>query len=71
MKVEGEIDPVKYGVLWQKVEGMDSKLNKLEDQMDELIGLANKSKGGMWAGMAIVSFMGGVAGFFSHWFMGK
>lgn len=64
-----EIDPVRYGVLWQKVEDyerrfitMDNKLDKLENQIAELLELANKSKGGFWMGMTIASGVGGVLG---------
>jgi len=54
-----EIDPVKYGVLWQKVQDMDKKMDKMEDQIDQLLELANRSNGGLWAGMAIASMAGG------------
>ena len=57
-----EIDPVKYGVLWQKVQDMDKKVDKMERQLEELLELANKSKGGFWMGMTIASAMGGVIG---------
>ena len=71
----GEIDPVRYGVLWQKVEdyerrfnAMDRKLDKLEDQITELLALANKSKGGFWAGMTIASGVGAIVSWFAgHW----
>jgi hypothetical protein len=53
-----EIDPVKYGVLWERVQNMDRKLEKMEGQMDELMALANKSKGGFWMGMTIASSVG-------------
>jgi hypothetical protein len=55
-----EIDPVKYGVLWERVQQMDKKIDKMERQIEELLALANKSKGGLWAGMAIASAIGGV-----------
>ena len=71
MKIEGDIDPVKYGVMWQKVQSMEKTINKLECQMEELLELANKSKGGMFAGMAVVSFIGGIAGYISHVFTMK
>ena len=58
----GEIDPVKYGVLWERVQQMDKKMDKMEHQIEELLALANKSKGGLWAGMAIASSVGGVVG---------
>lgn len=64
----GEIDPVKYGVLWQKVQDMDKKMDKLERNVEELVELANKSKGGLWFGMSIVSGVSAVVGFIlSHW----
>ncbi len=53
-----EIDPVKYGVLWERVQNMDRKLEKMEHQMDELMALANKGKGGFWMGMTIASSVG-------------
>jgi hypothetical protein len=55
-----EIDLVKYGVLWQKVQEMDKKVDKMERQLEELLALANKGKGGFWMGMTIASAVGGV-----------
>ena len=62
----GEIDPVRYGALWQKVQDMDKKIDKMESQITELVALANKSRGGFWVGMAISSAIGGVMGFFAN-----
>lgn len=62
-----EFDPVKYGAMWQKVQDLDRKIDKMEDQIDQLLAMANKSKGGMFFGMAVVSFIGGLAGFIMHW----
>lgn len=64
----GEIDLVKYGVLWQKVQEMDKKVDKMERQLEELLALANKSKGGFWMGMTIASSVGAVVSWFAgHW----
>lgn len=64
----GEIDPVRYGVLWQRVQEMDKKMDKVERQLEELVALANKSKGGFWMGMMIASGIGGVVSWVvSHW----
>ena len=41
-----DIDLVKYGVLWQKVESMEAKIDKMEAQLETLIELANKGRGG-------------------------
>jgi len=54
-----EIDLVKYGVLWERVQNMDKKMDKMEGQIAELLELANKSKGGFWMGMTIASGVGG------------
>lgn len=56
----GEIDPVRYGVLWERVQNMDKKIDKMEGQIAELLELANKSKGGFWMGMTIASSVGAV-----------
>jgi hypothetical protein len=72
-----EIDPVKYGVLWQKVQDyerrfdeMSAKIDKLETNIDKLVDLANQGKGSFYAGMVMVSAVGSVMGYLSHW-LGK
>ena len=69
-----EIDLVKYGVLWQKVQDyerrfddMDKKMDKMESQLAQLVALANQGRGGFWAGMALVSALSSVIGYISHW----
>lgn len=73
--MSADIDLVRYGVLWQKVEDyerrfdqMDKKMDKLESQLEQLVGLANQGKGGFWAGMALVSAVSSVIGYFTHFF---
>ena len=64
----GEIDLVKYGVLWQRVQEMDKKMDKMERQLEDLLALANKGRGGLWMGMTLASIGGGVISWFaSHW----
>lgn len=70
-----DIDLVKYGVLWQKVEDyerrfddMDKKMTKMEGQLEQLVALANQGRGGFWAGMALVSAISSVIGYFSNFF---
>jgi hypothetical protein len=62
-----EIDPVKYGAMWQRVndyerrfEVIDKKLDKMEGQIEELLALANKGRGGFWMGMTIASSVGAI-----------
>ena len=68
MADNNEIDLVKYGVLWQKVQDMDKKMDKVERQLDELMALANKGRGGLWFGMTIVSGVSAVVGYLlNYW----
>jgi hypothetical protein len=64
---EPEIDLVKYGAMWQRVqdyerrfEVVDKKLDKMESQLEELLALANKGRGGFWMGMTIASSVGAI-----------
>jgi hypothetical protein len=68
-----EIDPVKYGVLWQKVQDyerrfddMSAKIDKMESSIETLVAMANQGKGGFWMGMVIVSAVGSVIGYFAN-----
>ena len=76
------IDPYTYGHLTAQVEAMgkmmekmdkanSEKLGKLEKNIEDLMALANKSKGGLWAGMAIVSGISGFLSFITGWWLHK
>jgi hypothetical protein len=62
-------DPYKYGKLVAQVEAMEKKIDKLEAGMDELLELANRSKGGFFAGMAVVSAVSALVGYITHYWM--
>ena len=71
--MQPEIDPVKYGVLWQKVQDyerrfdvMDKKMDKMESQLEHLVALANQGRGGFWMGMAVVSAISSVVGYVAN-----
>jgi hypothetical protein len=66
-----EIDAVKFGVTWQKVESMEQEVAELRKDVKELLELANKGRGGFWAGMAVVSAFSTFIGFMSHYFTGR
>ena len=68
---EFEIDPVKYGQLWEKVDNLTNKVDKLEEGMEELLALANKSRGGFWVGMMVVSALSTFVGYLTHLFASK
>lgn len=72
---QSEIDPIKYGVLWQKVQDyerrfddMDKKMTKMEEHLDQLVALANQGRGGFWVGMAVVSGASAIAGYVMSFF---
>ena len=53
------IDPIEYGKLLAKVEALETKIVGMDNDIKQLLALANQSKGGFWMGMAIASFAGG------------
>ena len=60
-------DPYKYGKLVATVESLSAKVDKLERGMEELLELANKSKGGFWMGMVIASSISAFIGYITHY----
>jgi hypothetical protein len=73
-----EIDPVKYGVLWQKVEDYERKFDSMEKKIDamdndvkKLVAMAERSKGSLWALMGVASVVGGVATWITDLFFKK
>jgi hypothetical protein len=54
------IDPVQYGRLLASVESLEAQVEAMERNVVTLLELANKSKGGLWAGMALASIFGGL-----------
>lgn len=66
-----EIDPIKVGVMWQKMETMEREVSELRDDVKKLLAMAERSKGGLWAGMICVSALSSIVGFFAHWFTAK
>lgn len=62
------VDLYKYGKLVATVESLEKKVDKLEAGMEELLELANQSKGGLWAGMAVVAAVSSIVTFIASWF---
>jgi hypothetical protein len=58
-----EIDPREFGKLEAQVEALQLEVHGLRQDIKLLLEMANKSKGGMFAGMAIASFIGGLVTF--------
>ena len=66
-----EIDPIKFGVTWQKVEAMEYEVAELRKDVKQLLELANKGRGGLWAGMMVVSAISAFVGFLSQYLTNK
>jgi hypothetical protein len=58
-----EIDPREFGKLEAQVEALQAEVHALRQDIKTLLEMANKSKGGMFVGMAIASFIGGLITF--------
>ena len=54
------IDPVKFGLLIVQVKTLETQVDDLQKDVKTLLALANKSKGGLWVGMTLASFFGGI-----------
>ncbi len=72
------IDLREFGRLEEKVEAQGREIGEVKDGMrdmttklDELLALANKGKGGFWAGMTFVSMAGTAAGWVLHNVFGR
>ena len=66
-----DVDMFKYGQLVAQVEAMDKKVDAMDKDLKELLALANKGKGGMWAGMIFISAISSVIGYLTHFFLNK
>ena len=62
-----DIDPVKVGVMWQKVEAMEKEVAEMRTDIKELLAMANKGRGGFWVGMMVVSGVSSLIGFLTHY----
>ena len=54
-----DIDPVKVGVMWQKVEAMEKEVAEMRSDIKTLLAMAERSKGSLWALMGVASVVGG------------
>jgi hypothetical protein len=58
-----DIDPREFGKLEAQVEALQAEVHGLRQDIKELLEMANRSKGGMFVGMAIASVVGGIISF--------
>ena len=63
-----DIDPREFGRLEAEVHSLRTQVANMQDDIKRLLALANRSKGGLWVGMTLASFFGGVVSWVaSHW----
>jgi len=65
------IDRIEYGRMLATVSALEKKIDKMETTLDELLALANKGRGGFWAGMMIASLIGALVSYFSKAIIGQ
>lgn len=58
-----DIDARDFGKLEAQVEALQKEMHILSTDVKTLLEMANKSKGGLWVGMSLASFGGGVVTF--------
>lgn len=58
-----DIDARDFGKLEAQVEALQKEVHTLSTDVKALLELANKSKGGLWIGMSLASFGGGLVTF--------
>lgn len=64
-----DIDPFKYGILTNKVESLEKKVDKLEAGMEQLLKLANQSQGGFWVAMGVAAFLSSIVTALIGWWI--
>jgi|TARA_R110000824_G_scaffold38370_2_gene117263 putative methionine-R-sulfoxide reductase with GAF domain len=52
-----DINPQEFGKMKEQIEQLQKSQDELAKDMKEMLALANQSKGGFWAGMAIAAFV--------------
>ena len=55
-----DIDPREFGKLEAEVQSLRAQMTLLQNDVRELLELANKSKGGLWLGMSIAAALGSI-----------
>jgi hypothetical protein len=71
-----ELDPVKYGILWNTVENNEAKFQALEKKIDKMEGNIEKllenqahQKGAGWLAIGMLSVLSTIGGWFIHWWI--
>ena len=71
MAENDSFDMFKFGGLVNQVENLQAKVDSMDRDIKELLELANRSKGGLWFGMTVVSVVSGIISFFAGLYHSK
>jgi hypothetical protein len=55
-----EIDPVKFGLLIGQVKTLENQVADMQQDVKELLEIANRVKGGIWLGGVGITMLSGV-----------
>jgi hypothetical protein len=66
-----EFDMFKFGGLVQQVETLQAKVDGMDRDIKELLELANRSKGSLWALMGVASLVGGFVAYVTNFLFHK
>jgi response regulator of citrate/malate metabolism len=73
-----ELDPVRYGVLWNTVENyekkfdvMEKKMDKMESNIEKLLENQAHQKGASWLAIGMLTTLSTLGGWAVHWFTNK
>jgi hypothetical protein len=66
-----EFDMFKFGGLVQQVETLQNKVDGMDRDIKELLELANRSKGSLWALMGVASLVGGFVAYITNFLFHK
>jgi hypothetical protein len=66
-----EFDMFKFGGLVQQVETLQAKVDGMDRDIKELLELANRSKGSLWALMGVASVVGGFVAYVTNFLFHK
>jgi hypothetical protein len=64
-------DMFKFGGLVNQVENLQAKVDSMDRDIKELLELANRSKGSLWALMGVASLVGGFVAYITNFLFHK
>lgn len=62
MEASAKIDPVRYGVMYEKVRDHSKTIDHIEKQVEELVAFKNKIEGGWIVALIVISTVSSLIG---------